>query len=419
MLVYAALSIVLIFLGFYLLSADEFHFSSIVNRIIIMLVLGVVTYYCIVHINSRRELEILWHKINGIINATSTSLIMTNKEGVIELVNQTSCDLFGYGSKNELVGQYIEILVPDRFKEKHRQLRETYYQYLEEKAIGNRSELYARKKNGREFPVEVGLNPIELNGETKVIASVIDISERKQQIDLLSKHAEELKKSNQYLQEFAYVASHDLQEPLRMVSSYTQLLAQRYKDKLDDDANDFINFAVDGAKRMQILIQDLLKFSRLSAQDIEKKPIDMNQLYDAALANLTMVINESGTIVSKDKLPIVNGDEGQLAQLLQNLIGNAVKYRHPDRRNQVHISVQECNEAWQFCIEDNGIGVQEEFYERIFIIFKRLHTSTQYPGTGIGLALCKRIVEAHHGSLWVKSEYGQGARFYFTLPVVD
>jgi len=418
-LIYAALSVLLTFLGFYLVPIDRFHIVPIADRIVSTLVLGFITFFCIVFINSRKEQERVWREISSIFNATPAALIMTNTKGVIELVNKSSYDLFGYGEQDTLLGNDIEMLIPDRFKQQHRQNRRSYHQSPVKRPMGKETELFALKKDGCEFPVEVGLNPIELEGETKVIASVIDITEQKKQIEILSNYAEQLKKSNSYLQEFAYVASHDLQEPLRMVSSYTQLLAQQYQDKLDEDANDFIKFAVDGAKRMQILIQDLLEFSRLSTQDIAKTSVDMNELFDAALANLTMVINESGTTVSKDELPGVSGDYGQLRQLLQNLIGNAVKYRHPDRDNRIHVSVQRCKDAWQFCVEDNGIGIQDEFYERIFEIFKRLHSSAQYSGTGIGLALCKRIVESHHGKLWVESENGQGSKFFFTLPDTD
>ena len=234
-----------------------------------------------------------------------------------------------------------------------------------------------------------------------------------------AKQAEKLARSNADLERFAYIASHDLKEPLRMVMSFTKLLAKRYKDRLDTDAEQFIGFAVDGAERMEQLIQDLLTYSRVSVADKQFQPVDCQAAFTLALINLKTAIEESGATVTRGPLPVVPGDHTQLAQLFQNLIGNAVKYRS-EAPPTVHVSatrrtVPDDSDEWLFSVRDNGIGIDPQYAERIFVIFQRLHGREQYPGTGVGLAICKKIVERHGGRIWVESRLGQGSTFYFTL----
>ena len=249
-----------------------------------------------------------------------------------------------------------------------------------------------------------------------------DITERKQaEAELkrthaeLEKKAEELQRSNAELEQFAYVASHDLQEPLRMVSSYTQLIGKRYGDKLDGDAKEFMHYIVDGAARMKQLIEDLLAYSRVGTKGKEFKPVPLEAPLRKAITNLRAAIEESGAAVTWDPLPTVNADEVQLAQLFQNLMGNALKFRGA-AVPRIHVSALEKDAEWQLTIADNGIGIEPQYFERIFMLFQRLHTMGEYPGTGIGLAICKKVVERHGGRIWVASQLGEGSQFHITLP---
>ncbi|TDC99120.1 sensor histidine kinase [Nonomuraea deserti] len=229
--------------------------------------------------------------------------------------------------------------------------------------------------------------------------------------------SEELRRSNGELEQFAYVASHDLQEPLRKVASFTQMLEQRYGTQLDDRAKQYIHYAVDGAKRMQLLINDLLDFSRVGRVTSEKTPIESGVALDAALENLSATIEDTGATVTRDELPRVTGNRVQLTQLFQNLVENAVKFR-AEEPPRIHIGVERSGDMWEFSCSDNGIGIEPKYADRIFLIFQRLHPRDVYPGTGIGLALCRKIVEYHGGRLWLDGDSeGRGTTFRWTLPV--
>jgi light-regulated signal transduction histidine kinase (bacteriophytochrome)/HAMP domain-containing protein len=242
-----------------------------------------------------------------------------------------------------------------------------------------------------------------------------EVEERRRAEAMLTLRSQELLRSNSELEQFAYVASHDLQEPLRMVTSYMQLLERRYREKLDSDAREFIGFAVDGAKRMRVLIEDLLSYSRIATRGQPFRPTDCERVLEAVEGSLRVAIQESGARVTHGQLPTVVADPTQLQQLFQNLISNAIKFR----RNvppEVHVEAGSKDDSWCFSVRDNGIGIEPRFFDRIFVVFQRLHSRTAYPGTGIGLAICKKIVERHGGSIWVDSELGVGTTFHFTIP---
>jgi len=243
-----------------------------------------------------------------------------------------------------------------------------------------------------------------------------ELAERKRAEEKVKESLEELERSNTELEQFAYAVSHDLQEPLRMVTSYAQLLEKRYKDKLDDDAKDFINYAVGGATRMQKMIDGLLLYSRIQTRGKHFVPIDCSSVVGQAISNLKIHIDETHAIVESDDLPTINADEMQLIRLFQNLIDNALKF-HGTEVPRIQVSASKLGNKWMFSISDNGIGIDSEYKDRIFVIFQRLHGEDQYPGTGMGLAICKRIVERHGGQIWVDSDLGQGSTFYFTIPV--
>ena len=274
-------------------------------------------------------------------------------------------------------------------------------------------------RSGRQTPYYfTGLNA-SIGGENLLIGTGLDITDLRLAEARLNRALEELQRSNQELEQFAYVASHDLQEPLRMVSSYTQLLERRYGDKLDQDARDFIHYAVDGANRMQQLIQDLLSFSRVTTKGQPRTRIQLSDVLKESLANLQAVTTETGARITHGDLPEVDADRTQLVQVFQNLIGNAIKFQKPDAVPEIHIASEKQGAGWTLSIQDNGIGIDPRYFDRIFTIFQRLHTKQAYPGTGIGLALCKRIVERHGGRIWVESVPEKGTVFRFTLPISD
>lgn len=358
-------------------------------------------------------------RLAAIVESSDDAILSHTTDGTITSWNAGAERLYGY-SAPEALGQSIRLLMPP-FRAAS----------IEERLAGIRAgehvqdfETTTQRKDGSLVDVSLSVSPMRDAGGRVVGAAAIvrDVTRRKQAEEALARQAAELARantdlarSNQELERFAYVASHDLQEPLRAIASYSQLLARRYRGNLDPAADKFIGYIVDGATRLQQLINDLLTFSRVGTRGTDAAPTDAEVVLAEATANLAMSIVESGAVVSHEPLPTVTADRLQLVQLFQNLIGNAVKFR-ADSPPRIQVAAERQNGAWEFVVSDNGIGIDPQYFDRIFVIFQRLQGVDEYPGTGIGLAICKRIVERHGGRIWVDSEPGRGSTFHFTLP---
>jgi PAS domain S-box-containing protein len=349
----------------------------------------------------------------SIVESSDDTIIGKNLDGTIVSWNRSAeCNL-GYAA-DEVIGKNISILTPDDRKDEIGMI-------LEKIRAGERIEHFETlrvRKDGSVMDVSLTISPIVSPAGEIIGASSIgrDITGRKEAESQLRSYARDLKLRNEELEQFAYVASHDLQEPLRMVSSYVQLLKRRYEGRLDEDADEFIHYAADGASRMQLLINDLLAFSRVSTRGKPFAETDTEILMEQTLKNLKIQIEESGAVVTRDPLPVVHADATQLSQVFQNLISNAIKFHGTDAP-RVHVTAAQSGEEWLFAVKDNGIGIEQRHFDRIFVIFQRLHSKAEYPGTGIGLAICKRIIERHGGRIWLESEPGEGSTFFFTIPI--
>ena len=346
-------------------------------------------------------------------------LLSFDEKGAIVACNDNFVQIIG-SSREKLIGLNM-LNLPDK------NIVSTVQQALNG-SQGSYEGIYSSVTAKKNTPVRCLFTPMNVGGGgiTGGVGIIEDITERKRAEGELERYRDNLEKlvkertadlarSNAELEQFAYVASHDLQEPLRMVVSYLQLVDGRYREKLDADAREFIGFAVDGAKRMQALINDLLAYSRIGTQGQAFQPTDCEAVLQMAMRNLEVAIRESGAQIAHDPLPTVMGDATQLVQLFQNLIGNALKFRR-DEPPQIHIRAELKAGFWCLSVQDNGIGIESQYFERIFVVFQRLHGRGSYPGTGIGLAICKKIVERHGGTIWVESELGKGSTFRFTIP---
>ena len=323
--------------------------------------------------------------------------------------------MLGYDQDQWLNDQdfWRRIIHPDDWESVGKQADVVY----EKEQVG-KLEFRVIAQDGRVIPVEAHMTILldEHDQPVRTCGMIMDITERREAEAMLIRNAVDLQRSNEQLQQFAYIASHDLQEPLRMVASYLQLLESRYKDALDDDAREFIAYAVNGATRMRGLINDLLAYSRVDAQEQNFEVIESRHALDQACDRLRSTIEESGATVTQDDLPAIKAEEGLIIQLFQNLIGNAIKYQS-ECSPEIHVSAQARTGEWLFGVSDNGIGIEPQYLERIFVIFRRLHPPGKYSGTGIGLAICKKVVERHGGRIWAESQPGKGSVFYFTIPM--
>jgi len=376
----------------------------------------------------RRQADVLGKaelKFRTLLEAAPDAMIISAEDGRISLVNSQVEVVFRF-RREELMGENMRRLVPD------------WSSHAAGPAGGadiwqGQMELWGRRKNGHQFPVEISLSPLQTEEGLLVTTAIRDITQRRRAEDAirelnltleqrvaertqeLLRSNEALRQSNDDLNQFAYAASHDLQEPLRMVSLYSQMLQRKYGNRLDADADEYISFIVGGAKRMEQLLRDLLSYSQTgSSGEGPIHPVDCAAALRKVMLNLQASIEQNRASITFDPLPVVHAHEIRMVQLLQNLVGNAIKYRSAEPP-EIHVSAERRESDWVFSVEDNGIGIDPEYAQEVFRIFRRLHGQA-YPGTGIGLAICQRIVESYGGRIWVESSSGRGSRFCFTFP---
>jgi PAS domain S-box-containing protein len=375
-------------------------------------------------------------RFRRVVESSPAGMLLVNPDGKIALTNLAVEKLFGY-AREELVGQPLDVLVPERFRAAHAALCARFFEESRSKAIGEGRHLYGRRKDGAEIPLDIGLELIEGENGDLALCTVVDMTERikyenalAEQAKMLAQAIGDLERSNEDLQQFAYVVSHDLQEPLRNISGLSHLLKRRYGGRMDEKADEIIRQILDGVERMSALISDLLAYSRLGTREPYFERTGCDQVLSEAMKNLNTAIQEKGAQITSGPLPEIRADFVQMTQLFQNLISNAIKFCQ--RQPNVHVSAQRTEDAaaaltapgidpaspngWLFAVSDNGIGIESKYLGKIFAIFQRLHAGEEYPGTGVGLAICKRIVERHGGQIWARSQLGEGSTFYFTIP---
>lgn len=356
-----------------------------------------------------RDVDARYRKrLDAILNTTADGIVTIDVSGTIETFNQACERIFGYRAE-EVIGKNVKVLMPDSYALEHDGYIRNYLNTGEKKVIGIGREVEAQRKDGSVFPIDLSVGTYEFAGQRYFSGIIRDISARK-------KAEEQLLRSNIELERFAYIASHDLQEPLRMVANFTDLLAEEYSDRLDETALEYMGFLKDAARRMQVLVTDLLEYSRAGNDNLELQPVDAADKLRIVLLDMQDVITQTEAKVTYDDLPVLYANPMHFVRLIQNLIGNALKYSRDDVTPEIHIGVEDKQDMWVFSVRDNGIGIAEEYLEQVFVIFKRLHKRSEYEGTGIGLSICKRIVEALNGSIWVESPPGGGSTFYFTIP---
>ena len=363
---------------------------------------------------SLKDLIASEHLLKSVINYMADGLVGIDERGLIHIFNPACERMFGY-SADEVIGKNVSMLMPMPYRGEHDSYLSNYKERGTSGIVGTVREFQAVRKSGEIFPIEIAITELAAMDSRTYTAVIRDITERKEADKLREKLIDSLMQANVQLEQFAYVASHDLREPLRMVVSFTDLLAKEYGTQLDETGRSYMHISRDAAKRMEALVNDLLEYARLGREPELARPFDSNERFQHAVSMLHSTITTSEAKVTAGVLPEVMANPIQFTRLLQNLIANAIHYHRPDAAPQVHVSAVDLGDLWEFCVEDNGLGIHEEYLEYIFQPFKRLHSHQDHKGTGIGLAICRRIVENFGGSMRVESTYGEGSRFYFTI----
>lgn len=398
---------------------------------------GVLVLSAIIDITERKRNEEALRdseqRVRMIVEAALDAVVTMNERGLVTGWNPQAEATFGW-RRDEVVGRSLaEIVIPEEHREAHRKGLERFLKTGEGPVLNKRLELTALHKTGRIFPVELTISPLRVGDAYEFSAFVRDITDRKeleaalrrvneeleqrvqQRTSELERAIDALEQSNIELKQFAYIASHDLQSPLRSISGFVQLLQSEYQGKLDEQADDWIRRTVLSIRQMQTLIRDLLVYSRVDSQSQRFKKIQLQSVFDDAVSQLDALVRETGGEVTRGKLPAVLGDRSQLVQLMQNLVGNGLKY-HGEQPPRIHVSAERGDREWTIAVRDNGMGIEPKYQDRVFEIFRRLHDQQEYPGTGIGLAVCRRVVTGHGGRIWMESTPGRGSTFFFTFP---
>ena len=362
---------------------------------------------------NNKEIKQQENRIRKVIEASPSAIILMDSEKKISLINAQTEKIFGY-ARHELIGVSAEKLIPSRLLKMESKVDDIFSSKNKIDTLGIDKNFYGITKNNEEFPVEIRLSFIEIHGQDMILASVVDITERKQQEEDIKKYVDQLKSKNKELEQFSYITSHDLQEPLRTVLSFIDIIQEDYKEKLDDDLNTYLKYISEASTRMSSLIKSLLDYSRIGLK-AKVETVDCNTVLNSVTADLKYKIDKSRAEINYLALPTIGGFNLELRLLFQNLITNAIKFQKKTEIPKIDISFEENRTHWQFSVADNGIGIKEEFQNKIFIIFQRLHNREEYDGTGIGLSHCQKIVELHGGEIWVESDAGVGSVFHFTI----
>ncbi len=408
--VFAAIASAFVLKGYFLISEVQVISTWVVllNRALSVLVLWIVASVIYFQKVSGKRIVDASERTRVVTDTVLDGLITLDSEAIVQSFNPAAERIFGY-KPEEVVGRNVKMLMPDPYHSEHDGYVSNYLNTGDRKVIGIGREVSARRKNGSIFPMELGINEMQFEGRRMFVGTIRDITERKEAVA-------EILRSNQELERFAYVASHDLQEPLRMVVNFTQLLEKRYLDKLDEKGIEYIKFASDSASRMQSLVKDLLEYARIGNEAETKVRIDLDILKESIEENLFESIRQTNAVLTWDTLPSLLADPVRIRSVFQNIIGNSIKYRSSKLTPRIDIKVNAFPDEWLFSIADNGVGMNQAYCEKIFEPFKRLHRKEEYSGTGMGLSICRKSVEGLGGKIWAESKIGQGSTFYFTIP---
>lgn len=365
-----------------------------------------------------RKQEMATKNFRAVIESAPNALVISDINGNISLVNAQANNIFGY-EDGELIGKDLDVIIPERFRGAHREKQPHYFKNPKPRHFDHRLDLCALRKDGTEFPIEIGITPIITEEGTVALASIVDITELRNNEAIIKKQMSELSIKSHEMEQFIYIASHDLQEPLRTQLNYLQLLEEDYPEQLSGEIGEHLTEMKSAIVRMGILVRSLLDYGRLGQNKV-LTVTDVQKVVKNVLADLNTLIKTTNAIIEVEpNLPTIQGYETELRQLFQNLINNAIKFRKPDVIPHIKIGCSKHNNYYEFYVADNGIGIDEKYFQRIFHMFQRLHKEEDYQGYGVGLANCKKIVDLHRGTIWVESELGKGSVFKFTISILD